>query len=47
MINSFICKYCKKIKEIEYLGFSIIESEEIEKKNLIPHILDNTSILMI
>ncbi len=47
MINSFICKYCKKIKEIEYLGFSIIESEEIEKKNLIPHILDNTSNLKI
>ena len=47
MINKFICKYCKKNKEIEYLGFSIIESDEIEKKNLIPHILDNTSNLKI
>ena len=43
MINTFICKYCKKLKEIEYLGFSIIQNTEIEKKNLVSHVLDNST----
>ena len=47
MINKFICKYCKKNKEIEYLGFSIIDNNELEKKNLITHVLDNSQNLKI
>ena len=47
MINKFICKYCKKNKEIEYFGFSIIDNNELEKKNLITHVLDNSQNLKI
>ena len=30
---TFICKYCKKLKEIEFKGFSIIDSENKQGQN--------------